>query len=86
MRALVAALGKAPGGVDLVRLQKMPSRLASGINPLALLGREGSSSLNGNIIETGDDFEAYSHLDKTTTDAALLACIQSPFGCGVPND
>lgn len=58
-RALVAALGKAPGGVDLVRLQKMPSRLASGINPLALLGREGSSSLNGNIIETGDDFEAY---------------------------
>ncbi|MGA2055052.1 MAG: GNAT family N-acetyltransferase [Bradyrhizobium sp.] len=58
-RALVAALRKAPGGVDLVRLQKMPSGLVSGINPLALLGREGSSSLNGNIIETGDDFEAY---------------------------
>jgi CelD/BcsL family acetyltransferase involved in cellulose biosynthesis len=58
-RALVAALRNAPGGVDLVRLQKMPSRLASGINPLALLGREGSSSLNGNIIETGDDFETY---------------------------
>jgi len=58
-RALMAALRKAPGGVDLVRLQKMPSGLVSGINPLALLGREGSSSLNGNIIEAGDDFEAY---------------------------
>jgi CelD/BcsL family acetyltransferase involved in cellulose biosynthesis len=57
--ALVAGLRKVPGGVDLVRLQKMPSRLPGGINPLALLGREGSSSLNGNVIETGEDFEAY---------------------------
>jgi CelD/BcsL family acetyltransferase involved in cellulose biosynthesis len=58
-KALLARLRKVPGGADLIRLQKMPSRLASGINPLALLGRDGSSSLNGNIIETGDDFEAY---------------------------
>jgi CelD/BcsL family acetyltransferase involved in cellulose biosynthesis len=58
-RVLMAELRKMPGGVDLVRLKKMPSKLASGINPLALLGREGSSSLNGNIIEAGDDFEAY---------------------------
>jgi CelD/BcsL family acetyltransferase involved in cellulose biosynthesis len=58
-RALVAELRKMPGGVDAIRLQKMPSKLAGGINPLVLLGREGSSSLNGNIIETGDDFEAY---------------------------
>jgi CelD/BcsL family acetyltransferase involved in cellulose biosynthesis len=58
-QALVAELRKMPGGVDLIRLQKMPSKLAGGVNPLALLGREGSSSLNGNIIETGDDFEAY---------------------------
>ena len=58
-RALVAELRKVPGGVDLIRLKKMPSRLAGGVNPLALLGREGSSSLNGNLIETGDDFEAY---------------------------
>jgi CelD/BcsL family acetyltransferase involved in cellulose biosynthesis len=56
---LLAELRKVPGGADLVRLKKMPSKLANGINPLALLGREGSSSLNGNIIETGDDFEAY---------------------------
>jgi CelD/BcsL family acetyltransferase involved in cellulose biosynthesis len=58
-KALVAELRKVPGGVDLVRLRKMPGRIAGGINPLALLGREGSSSLNGNIIETGDDFETY---------------------------
>ena len=62
--ALVAGLRKMPGGIDLVRLQKMPSKLANGINPLALLGREGSSSLNGNIIEIGDDFEAYRALVK----------------------
>jgi CelD/BcsL family acetyltransferase involved in cellulose biosynthesis len=58
-RALISELRKAPGGVDLVRLRKMPARIAGGINPLALLGREGSSSLNGNMIETGDDFETY---------------------------
>jgi CelD/BcsL family acetyltransferase involved in cellulose biosynthesis len=58
-QALVVELRKMPGGVDLIRLQKMPSKLAAGINPLALLGREGSSSLNGNIIETGGDFESY---------------------------
>lgn len=58
-RALVAKLRNVPGGVDLIRFQKMPSRLSGGLNPLALLGRQGSSSLNGNIIETGDDFQAY---------------------------
>jgi CelD/BcsL family acetyltransferase involved in cellulose biosynthesis len=58
-KALISELRKVPGGVDLVRLRKMPGKIAGGINPLALLGREGSSSLNGNIIETGDDFEAY---------------------------
>jgi CelD/BcsL family acetyltransferase involved in cellulose biosynthesis len=57
--ALMAGLRNLPGGVDLVRLKKMPSRLSGGFNPLAVLGREGSSSLNGNIIETGADFEAY---------------------------
>jgi CelD/BcsL family acetyltransferase involved in cellulose biosynthesis len=58
-KTLIAELRKVSGGVDLVRLRKMPARLAGGPNPLALLGRDGSSSLNGNIIETGDDFEAY---------------------------
>ncbi|WP_298111136.1 GNAT family N-acetyltransferase [Bradyrhizobium sp.] len=58
-RGLLEGLRQVPGGADLLRLKKMPGRLAGGINPLALLGRAGSSSLNGNIIETGDDFEAY---------------------------
>jgi len=58
-QALVAAVRKLPGGVDLIRLRKMPVNLDGGPNPLAVLGRAGSSSLNGNLIVTGDDFEAY---------------------------
>ena len=58
-QALVAALRNLPGGVDLIRLRKMPARLEGRLNPLAVLGRPGSSSLNGNIINIGDDFEAY---------------------------
>jgi CelD/BcsL family acetyltransferase involved in cellulose biosynthesis len=54
-QALVAALRES-GGVDLIRLRKMPE---GELNPLAMLGRAGSCSLNGNIIATGDDFEAY---------------------------
>jgi CelD/BcsL family acetyltransferase involved in cellulose biosynthesis len=57
-QALVTALQKMPGGVDLVRLRKMPASFEGQPNPLAL-GRAGSSSLNGNIISVGDDFEAY---------------------------
>jgi CelD/BcsL family acetyltransferase involved in cellulose biosynthesis len=55
-QALVAALRELPGGVDLIRLRKMPE---GELNPLAMLGRAGSCSLNGNIVATGDDFEAY---------------------------
>jgi CelD/BcsL family acetyltransferase involved in cellulose biosynthesis len=58
-QALVAALRKLPGGADLIRLRKMPARLEGRLNPLAMLGRPGSSSLNGNIINIGDDFEDY---------------------------
>jgi CelD/BcsL family acetyltransferase involved in cellulose biosynthesis len=58
-QALVAAVRRLPGGADLIRLRKMPVNLDGGPNPLAVLGRAGSSSLNGNLIVTGDDFEAY---------------------------
>ncbi len=58
-QALVTALRKLPGGIDLIRLRKMPSRFGGRLNPLANLGRVGSSSLNGNIVSTGDDFETY---------------------------
>jgi CelD/BcsL family acetyltransferase involved in cellulose biosynthesis len=58
-QALVAALRKLPGGVDLIRLQKMPANIAGRPNPLASLGRIGSCSLNGNLIVTGEDFDRY---------------------------
>ena len=58
-RALLAALGKLPGRVDLVRLRKMPAIVNGSPNPLMSLGRLGSCSLNGNLIEVGEDFEVY---------------------------
>jgi CelD/BcsL family acetyltransferase involved in cellulose biosynthesis len=57
--SLVSALRQLPDGADLLRLQKMPTELASRPNPFIALGRKGSSSLNGNLIRVGDDFEAY---------------------------
>jgi CelD/BcsL family acetyltransferase involved in cellulose biosynthesis len=58
-RALVAALRGLPEGVDLVRMQKMPANIDGKPNPLVSLGRMGSCSLNGNLIEIGEDFDVY---------------------------
>ena len=58
-RALLAALRRLPERVDLVRLRKMPAIIEGRPNPLASLGRPGSCSLNGNLIEVGEDFEVY---------------------------
>jgi CelD/BcsL family acetyltransferase involved in cellulose biosynthesis len=58
-KALLAALRRSPDGIDLVRLQKMPADIAGKPNPLVALGRLGSCSLNGNLVEIGDDFEVY---------------------------
>jgi CelD/BcsL family acetyltransferase involved in cellulose biosynthesis len=58
-QALLAALRALPDGVDVIRLRKMPATVDGRPNPLASLGRIGSSSLNGNLIEVGDDFDAY---------------------------
>jgi CelD/BcsL family acetyltransferase involved in cellulose biosynthesis len=58
-QALLRALRGLPGGVDLLRLQKMPAIIEGRPNPLACLGRPGSCSLNGNLVVTGDDFELY---------------------------
>ncbi len=58
-RALVAALRQLPEHVDLVRLRKMPAVVDGKPNPLVSLGRPGSCSLNGNLIEVGEDFEVY---------------------------
>jgi CelD/BcsL family acetyltransferase involved in cellulose biosynthesis len=65
-RDLLAALKRLPGGADLVRLRKMPVNLDSRPNPLALLDGAGPCPLNGNVVTTGDDFDAYRYsLERT---------------------
>lgn len=58
-QALIGALRALPDGFDLLRLKKMPAQIGGKPNPLASLGRIGSSSLNGNLVMTGDDYDAY---------------------------
>jgi CelD/BcsL family acetyltransferase involved in cellulose biosynthesis len=58
--ALVGALRAAPDGFDLLRLKKMPADVGGVPNPLLVLGREGSSSVNGNLVLPGEDYAAYS--------------------------
>jgi CelD/BcsL family acetyltransferase involved in cellulose biosynthesis len=65
-RDLKAALRRMPGSADLIRLQKMPVDPDGRPNPLALLDGAGPCPLNGNIVTTGDDFDAYRHsLERT---------------------
>lgn len=58
-KALVDALRALPDRFDLLRLKKMPAHVGGKPNPLVSLGRVGSSSLNGNLVLTGDDYEGY---------------------------
>ena len=65
-RDLRAALRRMPGGAALIRLRKMPVDLDGRPNPLALVDGAGPCSLNGNIVTTGDDFDAWRHtLERT---------------------
>jgi CelD/BcsL family acetyltransferase involved in cellulose biosynthesis len=57
--ALLQGLRRLPERADFLRMQKMPAQVGDKPNPLALLGRIGSCSLNGNLVVVGDDFEAY---------------------------
>jgi CelD/BcsL family acetyltransferase involved in cellulose biosynthesis len=59
--ALLAALHRLPDRPDLIRLKKMPAEIQGRPNPLAASGWAGSCSLNGNLVEVGDDFGAYRH-------------------------
>ncbi|MCC8942065.1 GNAT family N-acetyltransferase, partial [Bradyrhizobium sp. Arg68] len=62
---LQAALRKSNGGADIIRLRKMPPRLAARPNPLALLDGAGPSLVNGNLLTMGDDHEAWRYeLDR----------------------
>jgi CelD/BcsL family acetyltransferase involved in cellulose biosynthesis len=58
-KALVDAVRALPDRFDLLRLKKMPAHVGGKPNPLVSLGRIGSCSLNGNLVLTGDDYEAY---------------------------
>jgi CelD/BcsL family acetyltransferase involved in cellulose biosynthesis len=65
-RDLLAALRRLPGGADLIRLRKVAVDLAGRPNPLALLDQAGPSSLNGNIVTTGEDYDCWRFtLEKT---------------------
>ena len=65
-RDLLAALRRLPGGADLIRLRKMPLDLEGQPNPLALLDGARSCPLNGNLVDDGDDFDAYRYsLERT---------------------
>jgi CelD/BcsL family acetyltransferase involved in cellulose biosynthesis len=58
-RDLLAALRRMQGAADLIRLRKMPIDLDGRPNPLALLAGASRCPLNGNVVMTGDDFDAY---------------------------
>ncbi|MDA9491063.1 GNAT family N-acetyltransferase [Bradyrhizobium sp. CCBAU 11361] len=58
-KALVDALCALPDRFDLLRLRKMPAHVGGKPNPLVSLGHIGSSSLNGNLVLTGDSYDDY---------------------------
>ncbi len=57
--ALRKALRRATGGVDVIRLRKMPRVIGGANNPLTLLPAARQSSLNSNLVITGEDFDAH---------------------------
>jgi CelD/BcsL family acetyltransferase involved in cellulose biosynthesis len=58
-RSLLSALRRMPDAADLVRLRKVPVDLDGKPNPLALLGDGGACALNGNLVTTGEDYDAW---------------------------
>jgi CelD/BcsL family acetyltransferase involved in cellulose biosynthesis len=55
-----------PDAADLIRLRKMPVDLDGKPNPLALLNAVGPCLLNGNLVTTGEDYDAWRYtLEKT---------------------
>jgi len=58
---LLAVLTRMQGGADLIRLRKLPRDLDGRSNPLALVEGTGRSAVNGNLVTTGEDFDAWRH-------------------------
>lgn len=65
-RSLLTALRRMPDTADLIRLRKLPVDLDGKPNPLALLDAAGPCLLNGNLVTTGEDYDAWRYtLEKT---------------------
>lgn len=65
-RDLRAALRKLPGGADLIRFRKVAPDLHGRPNPLALLDAAAVCPVNGNLVATGEDYDAWRHtLERT---------------------
>jgi CelD/BcsL family acetyltransferase involved in cellulose biosynthesis len=65
-RDLRTALRRMPDGADLIRLRKVPRELDGRANPLAMLDAAGACFANGNIVMTGEDYDAWRYtLEKT---------------------
>ncbi|MEH2515015.1 CelD/BcsL family acetyltransferase involved in cellulose biosynthesis [Bradyrhizobium sp. AZCC 1610] len=60
-RSLLSALRRMPEKADLIRLRKVPVDLDGRPNPLALLGAGGPCALNGNLVTSGEDYDAWRH-------------------------
>lgn len=55
------ALRRALPRADIIQFEKMPPRIEGRINPLTLLGGLRECAVNGNLIETGEDFDVWRH-------------------------
>ena len=65
-QSLLSALRGMQDAADLIRLRKMPIDLDGKPNPLALLEAAGACVLNGNLVTTGEDYDAWRYtLEKT---------------------
>jgi CelD/BcsL family acetyltransferase involved in cellulose biosynthesis len=65
-RSLLSTLRRMPDAADLIRLRKLPVEFGGKPNPLALLDTAGSCALNGNLVTTGEDYDAWRYkLEKT---------------------
>ena len=65
-RSLLSALRRMSNRPDLIRLRKVPVDLDGKPNPIALLDAAGPCSLNGNLVTTGEDYDAWRYtLEKT---------------------
>ncbi|NOJ42444.1 GNAT family N-acetyltransferase [Bradyrhizobium australiense] len=65
-RSLLSALRRMPDAADLIRLRKVPVDLDGKPNPLTLLDAAGACSLNGNLVTTGENYDAWRYtLEKT---------------------